>query len=848
VNLDASEAPVRFLMVLYGGCVLMNALLSIALWLRDRTPLQRSLVLVWATTLFGIVVNVAFTSRSHDPIGMTIPFWFAFPMSLAMADLLTRVLRAKPSWTSYVIFFSTSALLSLALAAAGLPFWIVALPSAAGVSIPVFHAFWLVVARPTQSTTPILKATAVSCLLAGMHNLDYPFLRNRPEMTPVGFTIALLVVFAISITAPAVILERTAEDRARIDEVNKMKSRFFANISHELRTPLTLILAPVEQLLADARATPARPLLETTRRNALRLQRHIDELLDLARLDAGGLRLNVASVDLGALAASIWESAMPLARQKKIDFVLDASAATTNVHGDAHRLDSIMTNLVSNALKYTLAGGRIVMSVRDAVDHATVEVSDDGPGMSSADQARIFERFYRIDTEVDRRIEGAGIGLALAKELAELHGGTLTVKSVPGKGAAFTLKLPKGRGHFGPEIVERRRSFEPAKMIGRRFDDILPAVSANGTHVSTRAMESRSASVTPASDRRARVLIVEDLQEMRAFLHSLLDAEFDVVDAENGDAGLRLVVDERPDIVVTDIMMPGRSGVDLCRTIKTNPKLANIPVILLTAQVGSEATLGGFAHGADDFVTKPFHPQVLLARMHAQLRLRALSLRLVSQEKFTAVGTLAAGVAHEVRNPLNAMMNAARLLDKEQIDPVARRQLAQVVAEGTQRVAEIVDALDAHVRPAESGEVAPCSVRDGVESTLLLLQHRLSDVSVRREYLTKRRAVIPAAALNQALMNLLDNALRSGAKNIHVGVADTNGQVRVRVSDDGSGVPTAIMDRIFDPFFTTREPGEGRGLGLFLSKKTLNDHGGDVRLVSRSAPGAVFEILLPMDA
>ena len=302
---------------------------------------------------------------------------------------------------------------------------------------------------------------------------------------------------------------------------------------------------------------------------------------------------------------------------------------------------------------------------------------------------------------------------------------------------------------------------------------------------------------------------------------------------------------ELPDLVISDVMMPGRTGTELCRDIKAEPALKNIPVLLLTARVGSEATLEGFAHGADDFVAKPFHPRVLLARVRAQLKLRALGLQLAEREKLAVVGMLAAGILHEVRNPVNAILNAARVLATGKAEAQMTERLISVISDGAQRIQGITSALETHARPAESGGFTPCDVREGLDATLRLLEHRMKDVTVHREYATDARAVAAPGPLNQVFLNILDNALRSGARNLFLHVAEQGQRLTVRMGNDGPGVPPGIAQRIFDPFFTTREAGSGVGLGLYLSRRIVEAHHGALWVEDRQGGGPEFVIELP---
>jgi signal transduction histidine kinase len=646
------------------------------------------------------------------------------------------------------------------------------------------------------------------------------------------------------------VTERTRELESaleRLKRLDTMKSEFFANVSHELRTPLTLILAPLDDRLPQAASPAERELLLSIRRNADRLLRLVDDLLDLSRIEAGHLRLDIVAIDLASLARQVLSSFQRAADARRVSLLASVPAATRDVWGDRHRLESILGNLLGNALKYTPSGGRITVSLSESDTHVSIQVTDTGPGISAEDLPHLFERFYQGTSEGARRRGGMGIGLALAQNLAELHGGRIEVQSALQKGSTFTLTLPKGRAHFRPEVLERRRVQIDVKD-GRR------AADAFATYITPVPGELDMVRGLPApppiafeGGRRPRVLIVEDNDEMRELLCGLLAPTCDVLAAADGAEGLAVAQEKLPDLVLSDLMMPAMPGTALVRALKENAMLRSIPVLLLTARSGPESALEGFGSGADDFIEKPFHPRVLLARVAAHLRLRALSLQLASQARLAAIGTLAAGVGHEVRNPVNAVLNGVRVLLSREDVAAADQKLLRVVEEGAGRIERISAALLHHASPGDRGGWRPVDLCAGLDATLTLMQHELTKVNVHRDYTAEPKVVAAAAELNQVFLNLIDNARKAGAKNVWLKVWANGDRAQVSVEDDGPGVPPEIASRLFLPFATSRPPGEGTGLGLYISAESVKRFGGTLVYTPRPGGGAAFTVNLPLE-
>ncbi len=399
-------------------------------------------------------------------------------------------------------------------------------------------------------------------------------------------------------------LSRQAEE---LRELDRAKSQLFANVSHEFRTPLTLILGPVRDLRAGVWGTVEPRVagqLETVERNAARLLELIDQLLDVARLEAGRLDLRVRLADLDAFVGAVVERFLPLAERRQVHLAFVPAQDPVAVFLDHQQLDKVFANLLANALKHTPEGGLVevrVVGPADGEERAAVEVRDDGPGIPADQLDKIFDRFYQGRGPVARRFGGAGLGLSLARDLAVLHGGTLTVASEPGLGSTFTVELPLGRGHFREDQL---REGLPTPHEG--LPPLVPVPPSEALHPSDGE---------GGDEDRTTVLVVEDHPGVRAYIRGHLAARYRVVEAADGAEGLARARELVPDLVVSDVMMPNLDGYALVRGLRQDPELDFIPVILLTARAGLDSKLEGLGDGADDYLTKPFDIRELRLRV-----------------------------------------------------------------------------------------------------------------------------------------------------------------------------------------------------------------------------------------
>ncbi|MCG8607208.1 ATP-binding protein, partial [bacterium] len=400
-------------------------------------------------------------------------------------------------------------------------------------------------------------------------------------------------------------LERMETEKLK--ELDKLKSDFFANISHEFRTPLTLILGPVEQLLEEA-AEGGRKRLVLIRRNAQRLLRLINELLDLSKLESGRMQLQASPGDFVAFLKRVVMSFESWARDKGIDLGLqvhtceasEPSQGLTEAYFDCGKMEKIFFNLLSNALKFTPEGGTVSVACQlpnsDLIESEIqslssqapirVTVSDTGPGIPADRLPKVFDRFSQAETSTSRAYEGTGIGLALVKELVELHHGTIAVTSEEGRGTTFTICLPLGKEHLTPdEIFAVAHGHAPLERTAG-------AVSQEDVETHNSVPEPKESPNVTNGDQPI-ILIIEDNSDVRAYIREQLKTEYTVLEASDGEAGIEQAVEAIPDLVISDVMMPKKDGFEVCRILKTDERTSHIPVILLTAKAQEKAKLDG---------------------------------------------------------------------------------------------------------------------------------------------------------------------------------------------------------------------------------------------------------------
>ncbi|HWB11528.1 MAG TPA: ATP-binding protein [Pirellulales bacterium] len=693
----------------------------------------------------------------------------------------------------------------------------------------------------------------------------------------------------------------------QLQEHDRLKTQFFSNVSHELRTPLTMILAPLEELITKRRqqlSGDASYMLEVALVNGRRLLDLINRLLEFSKLEAGHAQLCLSPVNLNEMINELATSARPLAQQRQIALEVDLDPDVPVIGGDVDKMDSVITNLLSNALKFTPVNGTVQLRTRRDDSRVCIYVRDSGIGIAPEDHARVFERFVQLDGSTARKYSGTGLGLSLVKELVELHGGKIQIDSEVGKGATFWFWLPITEP---PSEAARQVS---AMARSCRFADLVTCESEEPAAVEPVALPAG----TPT------ILVADDTPEMRRLLVSVLKDEYTVVTAEDGEQGSQLAEQIMPDIILSDVMMPVTDGYEFCRRIKGNPAMARIPFVLLTAKADRTMKIEGLDIGADDYLVKPFDAEELRARVRSLLRLRALDRKLdernaelertltalqntqsqmMQMAHLAGMTEIATGVLHNVGNVLNNVNISTTVLGERlrqlRIDGLAKvvklfdehtddlesflandrrgRQVKEYLASLSKTLAadqqELLGELSflsdkvQHIRNIIVAEQnyakrvsfkEQCDLSALIEDVLLMRSHSLQKnrIEVLRDFEPLPPMVLERSKLLQVIENLVKNAIESIAShdgpNRRIGIGlklMSSERVRLTVTDSGRGIEPEHANRIFNFGFTTKK--SGNGFGLHHAANAMTEMGGKISAHSDGlGHGATFTLEIPL--
>ena len=390
--------------------------------------------------------------------------------------------------------------------------------------------------------------------------------------------------------------EKLIEMSAKAKAAHEAKLNFFTNISHEFRTPLTLITGPAEEMLKQPKLLPSiRQQLSLIHKNSIRLLRLVNQLMDFRKIEFNKMKIRAAEIDFVTFTNDVVLVFHDIALKRNIDCRLLTKERSLPLWIDVGIMDQVLFNLLSNAFKFTPDNGSILVSIEkdSETNQAILKVEDTGIGMTEEEQQHAFELFYQGDHDNHK---GSGLGLALTKELVTLHHGSISVKSKKGKGATFTINIPLGKKHFAPDEIREQET--PAYLHENNFlfPDLFPAAIIENVE------EQKEATV-----KESTILMIEDNPELRQFLKIQLTGNYEIIEADNGIAGLQLAIDNLPDLILCDIMLPGKDGITLTNQLKGDIRTAHIPVILLTAKTSAQQQVEGMKSKADVYITKPFN-------------------------------------------------------------------------------------------------------------------------------------------------------------------------------------------------------------------------------------------------
>jgi len=675
---------------------------------------------------------------------------------------------------------------------------------------------------------------------------------------------------------------RLEDSNKQLRELDEVKNRFFANISHELRTPLTLLIAPIETLInrgESIQQEEKRDILSTMQANAMRLLKLINDLLDLVRLESGRAQVRNLRTDLKEFMLGLSNAVRTIVNDKHIRMNTHVDSDLGLIMADTEKLERICLNLLFNAIKFTAAGGSVDFNARKEGSWIIIDVKDTGMGIPAEQLPHIFNRFWQADTSSQRKFQGMGIGLALVKELAEVQGGSVSVASEVGKGTTMSVKLPletavnESSANEQPENngVDKSPSEEWIGELYRRAE-LFPAITS--LHSTMRPTET---SFGFGFSKRPKLLIADDEPDMLRFLRSQLSENFDVLEAVDGQQAVDKACQFLPDIILSDMMMPEKDGLQVCRELRERTSTRIIPVVLLTARADERTKIECLSAGASDFLSKPFsmvevnvrlknlvesyqyQKELSVQKQHLEAALEQVKeteTLLVRNEKLASLGRMSAGLIHEINNPLNyasqglhLMKRVAPLLPEEEQADFA--DTLKDVQDGVNRVVRIISDLRGFTRVTnEMNHVFDIKTvietamrffgsawKEGVKHTLTIP----SDLNVKGD----------SNHFVQVIINLVQNALDAmkskeySADNppcIAINAEAIGNRIVITFRDNGPGIPESIRANIFDPFFTTKDVGAGMGLGLGICHRIMAEHGGQIDV--RSELGVFTEFVL----
>ncbi|MBL1179230.1 MAG: response regulator [Pantanalinema sp. GBBB05] len=673
--------------------------------------------------------------------------------------------------------------------------------------------------------------------------------------------------------------EKERQRAETLADLDRAKTTFFSNISHEFRTPLTLSLAPLQDALSD-RTLPAiqRERLELVHRNNLRLLKLVNTLLDFSRIEAGRMEAVYEPTDLATFTtdlASVFRSAIERAG---LQLIVDCPLLPQPVFVDREMWEKIVLNLLSNAFKFTFTGEiRLSLHSTDG-NQAILQIQDTGTGIAPEHLPHLFERFYQVRGTQARTHEGSGIGLALVHELVQLQGGTIEVSSTVGEGTCFTITLPFGTEHLPSDRlqdegdrIQPTRTLASTAMGAASYVEEAERWLPNGGNRAQPIGDSEEQPVQTAASlsklSSAHVLLVDDNADMREYLTRILSEHVQVEAVADGATALTVAQERVPDLILSDVMMPGLDGFELLQALRANPQTREVPIILLSARAGEEAIVEGLEAGADDYLIKPFSAQELISRVTTHLQtsqsrgeaLQQARSTLRSRDEFISV------VSHELNTPLVSILGWTRMLRSSPPNPVMLNKALDTIERNATLQGKLVqDLLD--LSRITAGKLRlnpqPIELKPVIETAIATVTQTAADKGVNLTW--QENATEPVVVMGdsdrlcQVICNLLTNAIKftpeSGNVRVELSLINDDSSANtsyaeIRVTDTGIGIAADFLPYVFDRFRQAEgtHSAKGLGLGLAIARHIVELHGGSIHAASAGeGQGTTFTVRLPL--
>lgn len=648
--------------------------------------------------------------------------------------------------------------------------------------------------------------------------------------------------------------ENLIDLNAKLKELDKLKTEFFSNVSHEFRTPLTLMLGPLEDLLANLpQNTEMFEKVGIAHRNALRLLKLVNSLLDFSRFEAGRAKAVFHPVNISTVTKEVASHFDSAASKSAIRLEINCPPMPQMIYLDLDAYEKILLNIISNAFKHTFEGS-ISINLNWLGNGVELTVSDTGIGIPADHIEHIFKRFHRVPNAKSRTHEGSGIGLSLVQELVKLHQGEIRVSSILNQGTTLTLFFLAGNQHLPQEQIGSRDPASNPNLVQPFFQEVMQWLEASASNANP---------INTQESGKPSILLADDNHDMRNYIYHLLNPHYHVIIATNGQDALEQARIHHPDLILSDVMMPCMTGVELAQHIRKDPKLKLVPLILLSARAGSEAKVEGLQTGADDYLVKPFTAQELLIKIKTNLELQTMRHEAQSQMAKAAQlkDQFISNMSHELRTPLNAIIGYSEMIGKGMVDSEETKLefVENIRAAGRHLLLLINDMLD--LSKIEAGKFKLNIKAIDVKLFVADLKSMLNELAAKNNVslhfdisddVTSMMA--DPVRLKQIMINLLNNAIKFNKENGSVAVNLTknqdNTQVCCQISDTGIGIPKDKINDLFTEFFQVDSSNsrmyEGTGLGLALTKKLVNLHGGEISVQSEEGKGSTFIFTLPL--